>query len=128
MNRRTWVAVLLLTFQPLVAAAQSSTTTTPASQPASHINAGQAPTGNRVAYPIPPALYANWRKYGPWDYKQQSFQYREYTLFNFGATGSAAGFPRDAPMALSDSSKPKQEDVDALDNAELQDRFSISSD
>lgn len=49
-----------------------------------------------LPFPIPAGLYEKWRKYGPWDYKQQSFEYRDFTLFNFGATGSAAGLDKNA--------------------------------
>lgn len=80
------------------------------------------------ADPIPPALYQKWRKHGPWDYKQQSFQYRDYTLFNFGASGSAAGFDQRSLIALSRSSKPKPEDFDSFADAQLQDNLARNVD
>jgi hypothetical protein len=56
--------------------------------------------------------------------KQQGSKYRDYTLFNFGATGSAAGIPQSALIELSNSSKPQETDVEALDSSsDLQNRF-----
>lgn len=67
-------------------------------------------------FPIAPKVYAFWRKYGPWDFKQQSSEYRDYTLFNLGATGSATGMTQAEVIALSKASKPTQEDVAVLEN------------
>jgi len=68
---------------------------------------------------IPAALYEKWRKYGIWDYKQQSSQYRDFTQFNFGATGNAAGLDKNSLLALSQASKPTRDDVNRLDNRGL---------
>jgi RHS repeat-associated protein len=41
----------------------------------------------------PSWFYNQVRNGGPWDYKQQGHQYQDFGNFNFGATGSAFGFP-----------------------------------
>jgi len=64
-------------------------------------------------------LFQKWRKYGEWDYKQQGSKYRQFTNFNFGTTGSAAGFTKEALIALSNMSNPSQEDILSLDDPEL---------
>jgi len=64
-------------------------------------------------------LYPYWRKYGPWDYKQQGSKYLDFTNFNFGATGRAAGFSEEALLALANRSHPSMEDILALDDPEL---------
>ena len=38
-------------------------------------------------------FYNQVRNHGPWDYMQQGFQYDEFGNFNYGATGTAFGFP-----------------------------------
>lgn len=38
-------------------------------------------------------FYNQVRNKGPWDYKQQGSQYQDFGNFNYGATGSAMGFP-----------------------------------
>ncbi|MCX2803408.1 polymorphic toxin type 44 domain-containing protein, partial [Microbulbifer thermotolerans] len=38
-------------------------------------------------------FYDQVRNKGPWDYKQQGRKYEDFGNFNFGATGSAFGFP-----------------------------------
>lgn len=68
---------------------------------------------------IPAALYEKWRKYGIWDYKQQSSQYRDFTQFNFGATGNAAGLDKNSLLALAQASKPTRDDVSRLDDPAL---------
>ncbi|MHB8539856.1 MAG: hypothetical protein ACYDCD_02790 [Candidatus Acidiferrales bacterium] len=68
---------------------------------------------------IPAALYEKWRKYGIWDYKQQSSQYRDFTQFNFGATGNAAGLDKASLLALAQASKPTRDDVNRLDDPGL---------
>jgi hypothetical protein len=72
---------------------------------------------------IPVELYGKWRKYGPWDYKQQGFKYRDYTLFNFGATASATGLDQQSVLMLAKASKPTPEDVEDLVHGELQAGF-----
>lgn len=77
---------------------------------------------------LPVALYEKWRKYGTWDYKQQGFQYRQFTQFNFGATGSAAGLDKSSLLALAQASKPTPDDVKRLDDPELLINFNRNSD
>jgi RHS repeat-associated protein len=43
-------------------------------------------------------FYKQVRNKGPWDYKQQGSQYQDFGNFNFGAAGSAFGFP--SPILL----------------------------
>jgi len=81
-----------------------------------------------LPFPISPRLYQYWRKYGPWDTKQQGFKYREYTLFNFGATGSSAGLDENAMLALVRATKPNPADLRSLDRTELQSRFAPNAD
>jgi len=76
-----------------------------------------------MPFPIPPRLYEKWRKYGWWDYKQQGFKYRDFTQFNFGATGGAAGLDQKSLIALAQAVKPTREDVNSLDDPELQVNF-----
>jgi len=118
-NWRTFIAVAVVSMQPLLAYAQSTKTAT-TSQPAS---ADTAVVPEWLAFPIPPALYEKWRKYGQWDYKQQGFQYRDSTQFNFGATGGAAGLDEKSLIALAQSAKPTRDDVRSLDYPELQGNF-----
>lgn len=63
------------------------------------------------------------RKFGPFDYKQQSSKYRDFTLFNLGAAGAAAGIPQDELISLSRSSKPTQDEVSELDQPALSENF-----
>jgi hypothetical protein len=72
-----------------------------------------------LPFAIPPALYEQWRKYGPWDYKEQSSKYRDFTLFNFGATGKAAGLDLNALEALTRAATPTPDNIKELDDPEL---------
>jgi len=76
---------------------------------------------------VSPQLYQRWRKYGSWDYKQEGFQYRDFTLFNFGATGSAAGFDEDALVALTRAARPSPTDVRTLAESELEKKFAANA-
>lgn len=76
---------------------------------------------------IPTALYERWRKYGIWDYKQQGVQYRQFTQFNFGATGRAAGIDQKSLLALAEASKPTPYDVKKLDDPKLLANFKRNS-
>ncbi|WP_235433112.1 polymorphic toxin type 44 domain-containing protein [Pseudomonas frederiksbergensis] len=40
-------------------------------------------------------FYTQVRNRGPWDYKQLSAEYEAFENFNYGATGTAAGFSED---------------------------------
>ena len=116
---RTLLAVAVVSMQPLLAYAQSSNTAT-TSQPTS---ADAVVVPQWLALPIPPTLYEKWRKYGQWDYKQQGSQYRDFTLFNFGATGDAAGLDEKSLTALAQSAEATRDDVRSLDYPELQGNF-----
>lgn len=80
-------------------------------------------TPDWLPFQVSPQLFARWRKYGPWDYKQQGFKYRDYTLFNFGATGSAAGFDEKAELALVRAARPGPMDIQRLTEAGLETHF-----
>jgi hypothetical protein len=116
---RTFLAVAVVSVQAVMALAQSTNTAT--TSPPASANAVVVPQW--LAFPISPALYEKWRKYGQWDYKQQGFQYRDYTQFNFGATGGAAGLDEKSVTALAQSAKPTRDDVKSLDYPELQGNF-----
>ena len=64
-------------------------------------------------------LHEKWKKYGQWDYKQRAFVYREFTQFNFGATGAAGGVDLKSLTDLEKSAKPTRDDVKAMDDSEL---------
>jgi hypothetical protein len=118
-NWQTLLAVAVVSTQPVLAYAQSSNTATTTQS----TSADAAVVPRWLAFPIPPTLYEKWRKYGRWDYKQQGFQYRDYTQFNFGATGAAAGLDEKSLTALAQSAKPTRDDVRSLDYPELQSNF-----
>ena len=80
-----------------------------------------------LPFPIPTELYEKWRKYGEWDYKQQSFNYRDATLMNFGATGAAAGLNQNSLLLLAKSSEATPDDVKRLDSSELELNFKRNS-
>ena len=84
-------------------------------------------TPSWLPFQVPPQLYARWRKYGTWDYKQQGFKYRDYTLFNFGATGSAAGFDEKAQLALVRAAQPGPMDLQSLTEAGLETHFDANA-
>ena len=115
-----WILCALLTSQPLLTAAQASLSAPPVSQRAQN-NSPQNASG--LPFPIPASLYQKWKKYGEWDYKQQSSEYRDFTLFNFGATGAAAGISKEGLSTISELSKPTQVDVEALDDTALESNF-----
>lgn len=107
--------VLLLPF--VVPAQTTSTPERAKSAPQSDQMPGWLPVS------IPASLYDKWKKYGEWDYKEQGSKYRDYTFFNFGATGSAAGLDQTSLMALSRASKPTPEDAGNLDKSDLASNF-----
>jgi hypothetical protein len=78
------------------------------------LSAAQTTVPAWLPFPIPPSLYAKWRKYGPWDYKAQGAEYRDFTQFNFGATGSAAGLDKEQLLKLAAAAKPRPQDIDQL--------------
>lgn len=73
---------------------------------------------------IPKSWYEKVRKYGPWDYKTQSYKYRDFTLFNYGATGRAAGLDEDTLIRLTETADREISVPPA--EAELRDVFSSS--
>lgn len=113
------LVVAIASMLPTLAYAQSADTVA-SSQP---VLAGVAAVPQWLAIPIPLALYEKWRKYGQWDYKQQGFEYRDFTLFNFGATGASAGLDEKSLAALERSSEPTRDDIRSLDYPELQGNF-----
>jgi hypothetical protein len=116
---RSLLAIVVVFMLPMLAHAQSADTAT-SNQ---FISADAANVPQWLAFPIPSALYEKWRKYGQWDYKQQGFQYRDFTLFNFGATGRAAGLDEKSLAALAGSSEPTRDDARSLDSPELRVNF-----
>jgi hypothetical protein len=56
------------------------------------------------------------------------FGYRDYTLFNFGATGAAAKIDKESLIALSQAFKPTPDDVNNLDDADLEPNFKRNAD
>jgi hypothetical protein len=121
--RSTLVAIILASLRPLPAVCQQNPTGS-ASQPKQTIASDTATLPEWLPFPIPRPLYAKWRKYGEWDYKQQGFKYRDATQFNFGATASAAGLDEKSIRALVNATRPTSHDVDRLVNRELQAAFS----
>lgn len=95
---------------------------------ASQTSIASEPTPAWLPFPVPSRLYEYWRKYGPWDYKQQGFKYRDCTRFNFGATGGAAGFSKDALLALANAANPSPTDIQRMAKAELETQFVPNAD
>lgn len=52
--------------------------------------------GKGDPYFMPAWFYSQVQNKGPWDYKQFGPQYQEFGNFNYGATGTAAGFSKQA--------------------------------
>lgn len=118
---RISVALALMMFWPQATPCQNTPSTGSASQSASATLPHKLPAW--LPFPVPPQVYERWRKYGPWDYKQQGFKYRDFTRFNFGATGSAAGFDADALAALTRAATPNPKDLHNLAKANLEKQF-----
>lgn len=72
---------------------------------------------------VPSELQLKWRKFGVWDYKQQSSKYRDFTQFNFGSTASAANVTEEQATAIYRAAKPTPELLKAYDDGELEKRF-----
>jgi hypothetical protein len=120
------MALAVISFWALTALGQNAVPAASASQTAKSSSPTTLPAW--LPFPIPPRLYQYWRKYGPWDTKQQGFKYRDYTLFNFGSTGAAAGLDANALLALAQATNPNQTDLRRLDEAELETHFGPNSD
>ncbi|MGA2981131.1 MAG: hypothetical protein ABSD76_16195 [Terriglobales bacterium] len=124
---RAFVLFLVALSQPLFFAAQS-THPADSARPASASRIDKATLRKRLISSMPPFLYERWKKYGQWDYKQQGFQYRDSTQFNFGATGNAAKIDKESLMALARAFKPDPDDVNSLDDPELEPNFARNAD
>jgi hypothetical protein len=81
-----------------------------------------------VPVPISPEMYWWWRKYGPWDYKVQSSQFRAFTSYNFGATGAAAKIPQQALLTLAQAAAPLPSDISLLDQPNLVSQYNTIAD
>jgi hypothetical protein len=68
-------------------------------------------------------MYEKWRKYGQWDYKQIGFSYRDFTQFNFGATGAAAKIDKESLLALVQVFNPSSTDLQSLVKPDLEPNF-----
>jgi hypothetical protein len=80
-----------------------------------------------ISVPITRNLYWWWRKYGPWDYKVQATKFKPFTLYNFGATGAAAGLPQNALEALAGEAGPTTNDLAPLDQPNLAEQFEVNA-
>jgi hypothetical protein len=120
--------VLTITFVLGTLAALSSQSTSP--KPG-YVNVGsgdKSAVRTRLLSTVPASLQQKWRKYGQWDYKQSGFEYRDFTQFNFGATGSAAKFDKDYLLALAQAFKPNESDIHGLIDPQLQPTFRQNGD
>ncbi|GAC1628548.1 MAG: hypothetical protein NVS9B13_26270 [Candidatus Acidiferrum sp.] len=83
---------VVLSFQGIVIGAGHFTTAAQNSRPNStRVTRPETRESAARQIQIPLELFEKVRAYGPWDYKKQSYQYRDFTLFNFGAVTGAAG-------------------------------------
>lgn len=114
-------AILALSLAPLRIDSQSGSSTSPPARQAEK-------TKPRLSESTLKWLYAKWRKYGQWDYKQRGFKYRDFTSFNFGVTGRSVGLSKDEILALARLSQPTQDDVRSLDDPELVTSFHRNAD
>jgi hypothetical protein len=89
---RCLVTLVSLFAQPLAILAQSTSSAPVAVSSSGDKSALRA----RLLSTIPPTMYEKWRKYGEWDYNQIGFSNRDFTQFNFGATGAAAKIDKDS--------------------------------
>jgi len=121
---RRLVALVFLFAQPVVIVAQSKDSAPVAVYNSSDKSALRA----RLLSTIPPAMYQKWRKYGQWDYNQIGFSNRDFTQFNFGATGGAAKIDKDSLLALSRAFKPDPTDLQSLVNPDLEPNFKQHAD
>ena len=119
--------VFVSTFAVASLSSSQTTSSSDSASPSKTASSDISAARKRLLSAIPPKLYDKWRKYGQWDYKAQGSGYRDYTLFNFGATGSAAKIDKESLLGLSSAFKPTPEDVNALDDKELQPNFAKNS-
>jgi hypothetical protein len=116
---RCSVALVFLFAQPVAIVAQSTNSPPVAVSNSSDKSALRA----RMLSATPPAMFQKWRKYGQWDYNQIGFSNRDFTQFNFGATGQAAKIDRDSLLALVRAFKPDPTDLQSLVNPDLEPNF-----
>lgn len=122
-NEARFFVTLLLFLQSLVVSGQTTKANSLAdASPAKGI-VPSVSLPNWLPFPILPSLYEKWRKYGQWDYKQQGSKYRDFTKFNFGATGNAAGLTQDAVLALANAATPTPNDIETFNVSKLEEIF-----
>jgi hypothetical protein len=80
-----------------------------------------------VPVKISPELYWWWRKYGPFDYKVRSSTFRNYTAYNFGATGAASNLSQEVIFKLASAAAPSAIDIDQVYQPSLTDQFSTDA-
>jgi len=116
--------VLTVIFVLAVQSGISAQSTTSTRVPKDSASAGDKSGARaKLLSAVPPALYQKWKKYGQWDYKQVGSEYRDFTQFNFGATGNAAQFDKDSLLALAEAFKPNEIDTRRLVDPELESNF-----
>ena len=72
---------------------------------------------------LPKELRAKWKKFGEWDYKQFDHIYKDFTAYNFGATGSAAGLSSEQLHTLLRIANPTPHDITYMGSLELKNSF-----
>jgi hypothetical protein len=72
---------------------------------------------------LPEELRIKWKKFGQWDYKQFDSVYRDFTLFNFGATAKAARLSQEQIDGLLQLASPTPNDVRYMRSFKLQASF-----
>lgn len=89
--------------------------------PASPVMAPDAPEGVDVDANIREAarhkgdwlwFYRQVRNKGPWDYKQRGRQFADFGNFNYGAVGTAAGFPENVLLRMAGWAQGRSGNVD----------------
>src|SRR5258708_17202098 len=116
-NRKALFLAALCLCTPLITAQSNS------SSPPQESATSDPALRSRMLSALPRFLLEKWRKFGQWDYKQVGFEYRDYTQFNFGATGSAAKIDEKSLMQLVRAFRPTPEDVKRLADSDLEPNF-----
>lgn len=122
------VAFLVILLQVIWTPSQSPTPKIARVQLTSRADSSDATLPKWLPFPIPPPLYEKWRKFGQSDYKQRGFKYRDYTLFNFGATGAAAGLDEESLTKLTQAAASSSIDFNRTDEPELKANFTRDND
>lgn len=121
---RRWVTFVSLFAHSLAMVAQSTS-----SSPVVVSNSGdKSALRARLLSTLPPSMYEKWKKYGQWDYNQIGFSNRDFTQFNFGATGAAAKIDKDSLLALVQAFKPNPSDLQSLARPDLEPNFTQHAD